>query len=664
MADIGGLKSSRTAVIGHPVEKDPFSAAAAFRLNRSSRIGRESQRQTLGAGYVTLPPLPSMEPMSKLMADPAASGETPGLAPGMCIADQYEIRGVLAHGGSGWIYLAWDRVLSRWVVLKGLLRTSDEESLNRALAERKFLASVKHPNIVSVYNFVRFGGAGFIVMEYVGGKTLKTIRSERGPLPVAEAIAYIHRILNAVAYLHRQRILFCDFKLENCMLEEDDVKLIDLGCVRQVDDKVSAIYGTIGYSAPDAAEDPTISSDLYTVGRSLAILVSGFDLFGEYVSTLPGPAAVPVFGSHPALYAFLSKATQRNPSLRFQSAEEMAGQLLGVLREVTAGTVPPRLVESVFFSSVEQFNPVQSEAGVMTEPHRLLPSLTPDAGDNAAVALASANVVDGEARLEALQRIAETFHESVDAPVRIAELYLEREDFTSVDRFLDMARTRDPFEWRVEWLRGKAALARKRPAEALAPLEAVAAHLPGELTPRFALAVAAEAAGDWQAASRWYDVVAVVDPSNVVAALGCARCLCRLHDTEAAVAAYQRVLPTSNAYQFAQLALVRAVLHSPDKRPGLAELLFVSTTLEPLRLESSTFHDIRSECFAAAIEALDAERVEPTSSLKFLGTPLEAGKLRLAAESALRALARVTASRHQRMALVQRANTMRPFTWI
>ncbi len=57
------------------------------------------------------------------------------------------------------------------------------------MAERQFLASVKHPNIVGIYNFVNNGSEGFIVMEYVGGKTLKEIRKERGVLPVTEAIA-------------------------------------------------------------------------------------------------------------------------------------------------------------------------------------------------------------------------------------------------------------------------------------------------------------------------------------------------------------------------------------------------------------------------------------------------------------------------------------------
>ena len=147
----------------------------------------------------------------------------PGLKAGDVVAGQYQVKGPIAFGGLGWIYLGFDKVLSRYVVLKGLLNTQDESAAAAAVAERQFLAAVKHPNIVGIYNFVQSGSEGFIVMEYVGGKTLKQIRQERGPLPAAEAIAYIHRILPAFGYLHRMGLVYCDFKPDYVMLEKDDV---------------------------------------------------------------------------------------------------------------------------------------------------------------------------------------------------------------------------------------------------------------------------------------------------------------------------------------------------------------------------------------------------------------------------------------------------------
>lgn len=208
------------------------------------------------------------------------------LKPGDVVAGQYEVKGAIAFGGLGWIYLGFDKILSRYVVLKGLLNTEDAASAVVAVAERKFLAAVKHANIVGIYNFVNYDSEGFIVMEYVGGKTLKEIRKERGPLPVAEAIAYIHRILGAFAYLHSLGLVYCDFKPDNVMLEGHDVKLIDLGGVRRIDDIHGDIYGTVGYSAPEAGEGPTVVSDLFTIGRTLAVLLTSISGFTKNISTL------------------------------------------------------------------------------------------------------------------------------------------------------------------------------------------------------------------------------------------------------------------------------------------------------------------------------------------------------------------------------------------
>ena len=230
---------------------------------RSQTTSARSSRKQLGAGLVSIPDLPSTEPEKSILPNPqvpenkrfcascnnplrreqgfcSKCGQKfsfiPSLHPGDLILGQYEVKGAIAYGGLGWIYLGFDKPLSRYVVLKGLLNTEDAASAAVAVAERKFLASVKHGNIVNIYNFVNHGTEGFIVMEYVGGQTLKQIRKDRGGLPVAEAIAYIHRILSAFAYLHAQGLVYCDFKPDNVMLEGNDVKLIDMGGVRRLDD--------------------------------------------------------------------------------------------------------------------------------------------------------------------------------------------------------------------------------------------------------------------------------------------------------------------------------------------------------------------------------------------------------------------------------------------
>ena len=187
---------------------------------------------------------------------------TPKLQPGDLVANQYEVAGCLAHGGLGWIYLARDRNVSdRWVVLKGLLNTGDKDALAVAIVERQFLAQVEHPLIVEIYNFVTHDEAGYIVMEYVGGTSLKQILKNRmranggrfDPLPVDQALAYILEVLPAFSYLHDLGLVYCDFKPDNLIQVGDAVKLIDLGGVRRIDDQESAIYGTVGYQAPEVA---------------------------------------------------------------------------------------------------------------------------------------------------------------------------------------------------------------------------------------------------------------------------------------------------------------------------------------------------------------------------------------------------------------------------
>ncbi|MGO9191983.1 MAG: serine/threonine protein kinase, partial [Streptosporangiaceae bacterium] len=200
----------------------------------SRRTSGRSARGRLGAGLVEIPPVPYRDPASAMLANPQVpenrrfcagceqpvgrgrdgrAGLTEGfcrncgtrfsfspkLEPGELVAGQYEVLGCLAFGGLGWIYLARDRNVSdRWVVLKGLLNTGDADAMAAAVAERQFLAQVEHPNIVRIYNFVQHAdrrtgeSAGYIVMEYVGGKSLKQIlqdaRAAGGSVPVAHAI--------------------------------------------------------------------------------------------------------------------------------------------------------------------------------------------------------------------------------------------------------------------------------------------------------------------------------------------------------------------------------------------------------------------------------------------------------------------------------------------
>ncbi len=192
------------------------------------------------------------------------------------VVDQYLIKGCIAHGGLGWVYLAFDtNVNYRPVVLKGLVHSGDAEAQATAMAERQFLAEVTHPAIVKIFNFVEHADkhgdpVGYIVMEYVGGTSLKQGKGTR--LPVAQAIAYMLEILPALGYLHSLGLVYNDLKPENIMVTEEQLKLIDLGAVSRIN-SFGFLYGTPGYQAPEIVRTgPTVQTDIYTVGRTLAAL--------------------------------------------------------------------------------------------------------------------------------------------------------------------------------------------------------------------------------------------------------------------------------------------------------------------------------------------------------------------------------------------------------
>ena len=326
------------------------------------------------------------------------------------MANQYEVAGCLAHGGLGWIYLAQDKNVSdRWVVLKGLLNTGDKDALAVAIVERQFLAQVEHPLIVEIYNFVTHDEAGYIVMEYVGGTSLKQILKNRmranngvfDPLPVDQALAYILEVLPAFSYLHDLGLVYCDFKPDNLIQVGDAVKLIDLGGVRRIDDQESAIYGTVGYQAPEvAAVGTTVASDIYTIGRTLVVLITEFRGYQtKYVASLPPVAETPVFAEHDSLYRLIAKACAPDPADRFASVDELRVQLLGVLREVVAARTSGTALTSAA-SVLFEAPAITSEALEWDE----LPALRTDTTDPQYSWLSNLALDDPRARLAELQR--------------------------------------------------------------------------------------------------------------------------------------------------------------------------------------------------------------------------------------------------------------------
>jgi serine/threonine-protein kinase PknG len=603
----------------------------------------------------------------------------PKLAADDLVGGQYRIAGCLAHGGMGWIYLATDtRVADRWVVLKGLLDTGDVAAAEAAVAERRFLAEVEHPNTVKIYNFVEHDGAGYIVMEYVGGRSLKEVLKARriaagrpDPLPVAQAAAYLLDILPAFGYLHERGLLYCDFKPDNIIQTASEVKLIDLGAVLRADDSESSIFGTVGYQAREVASGPTVESDLYTVGRTLAVLATDFRGYqNTFATSLPDPIDQPIFARYPSLYGFLSRACHAEPGARFHSAEEMADQLLGVLREALAIDGTPQPGPSTKFTA--------ERASALDGPDRLaLPLPLVDTDDPNAAFLASVTVAD-PADLVALLDTAPADSPELGRRAVLALLDGVAEPPGPVGTAAAAARLEALTaawgqDWQADWLGGLLALARAEAGAARDAFERVRAELPGEPAPKLALAMCAELLDHTEDADRWYDLVSTTDPACTSAAAGLGRVRAAAGDRAGAVSALRRIPSASAAWSASQVAAVRALIAPAAggaRAATTADLVQAAELIGTLGLSPAAAAELRIDLLRQALAAAQAGRPLPATVLgqraRVAASAAANGsaderRVRLALEREYRVLARASEGLH-RIRLVDLANEVRPRT--
>ena len=664
------------------------------------RLGTSSKRLRgagLGAGLTTIPPIPAVDASEAIMKNPSVPEEkrncpscgspvgrsrdgqpgrtegfcpkcrnpfsfTPKLAPGALVGGQYEVAGCLAHGGLGWVYLARDRNVSdRWVVLKGLLNSGDADALAAAIAERQFLAQVEHPLIVEIYNFVTHEGAGYIVMEYIGGTSLKTLLKSRmkaaggryDALPIDQAIAFIIEILPAFQYLHDLGLVYCDFKPDNIIQVGDAVKLIDLGGVRRLDDLDSAIYGTIGYQAPEVPTvGPSVASDIFTIGRTLLVLAMEFRGYqSTYVAALPPVSETPLFQAHDSLYRLLAKACAPDPADRFASADELRVQLLGVLREVVSDR--PGAGAAIHSTSSVLFEiPAVSDE---TLNWQQLPGLKIDESDTMTGWLRTVSIEDAAARLEALLAAPQVSPEVLLATAGAA---LHAGRFDVVDTAVADMLNSDPWEWRAVWMSGLAALARGDAPAAQSAFNAVYGQVPGELAAKLALALACETSGELDVAESLYSTCARTDANYIApSAFGLARIRSGRGDLDGAISALDLVPPTSRAFTQARRHRAGQLAASGRGLPALSEAM---KSIESLTIDAGDRATLSATVLGAALDEVRSKGSRP--DILIAGLPAAEPSLRNGLEAAYRELATYAKGREDKVHLVDLANSVRGWT--
>jgi serine/threonine protein kinase len=263
----------------------------------------------------------------------------------------YTILEEIGRGGMGVVYRAAQHSLKRIVAIKiikdraGLGSTMGDQPKKRFIAETSLLASLQHPNVVSIFESGEIKGNRYLVMEFVEGTNTKKIL-EKGVYGIQKAVSMILIIANAVHYFNQKGIIHRDLKPENILLTlNGEPKIADFGLAKSlyVDDGMTQdgfLIGTPEYLAPEQAEmdnrKPSPSIDVYGVGAIFYTLLTGNPPFPrsnllETLNKVKNQEVASVKAQRPEtpkdLDTIIQKCLQKKPSARYSSALELAEDL-------------------------------------------------------------------------------------------------------------------------------------------------------------------------------------------------------------------------------------------------------------------------------------------------------------------------------------------------
>ncbi|MFC4609150.1 tetratricopeptide repeat protein [Streptomyces maoxianensis] len=488
-----------------------------------------------GDGLTDLPVVAVRDP-DALVTAPAG----PHLAGGDRLHQQYEVVGPIGQGSHGQVYLARDLLLdNRPVALKGILDPGNPAAVLQAHQERLRLVSLNHPSVIRVVNYARHPStsAEFIVMEFADGAPLEWVAARiaqhrppfSGPRVREFIVVYGLLILDALSYLHDQEgLVYGDLSLTNVLHCGNGIKLIDVAGVRK-----PGTQGPVSHRPPETgpAGEMTTAGDLYSVGAVL----------GALLAKAPAPPAD--LGTE-SLERALARAMARDPKRRYASAQEMALQLRGVLRELRS----LRLGEETFEPSPlfdRAATALDGQLGKAPPLGRwrtggaggyLLGAGVPDPAE-VAVALPVPKPDRRDPNWKELQRtsyadpagllqLSDEWLASPELHLLRCRLHLELardqarlgapqgappaaadggsrgrdQQLVAAAMELDRARAllgeRADYDWRLDWHQGLAELAHGRPSRALNCFDEVYYAIPGEYAPKLALGYCHERLAD------------------------------------------------------------------------------------------------------------------------------------------------------------------------
>src|ERR1700728_4238604 len=253
---------------------------------------------------------------------------------GRMLDRRYHVRSRIAHGGMATVYLATDTRLERQVALKVMHAelARDADFVARFIGEAKSVARLSHPNIVQVFDQGSDGQFLYLSMEYVPGRTLRSLLRERGWLPWSEALEVMDPTLAGLSAAHEAGIVHRDVKPENVLLTADGrVKVVDFGLARAQaaagNTRSGLIIGTVAYIAPEQVTGGVtdVRTDVYASGVMLVEMLTGrqpytgdspLSIAYRHVNEEVPPVGVLVAGVPAGVEQLVHAATRREPRQR------------------------------------------------------------------------------------------------------------------------------------------------------------------------------------------------------------------------------------------------------------------------------------------------------------------------------------------------------------
>jgi len=193
------------------------------------------------------------------------------------IVGKYKILSTIGSGGFGTVFLADDT----WIDKKVALKVPHKQGVDfgELLREPRLLASLNHPNIVTILTAEKQENVFFIVMEFVPGVTLETIIAREGALDVARALDYTCQISNAVDHAHRSGVLHRDLRPSNVLVTDGGLlKVADFGTSRflEIAAHGTTVIGSPPYMAPEQFQGKAVfASDIYSLGVTMYQMLTG-----------------------------------------------------------------------------------------------------------------------------------------------------------------------------------------------------------------------------------------------------------------------------------------------------------------------------------------------------------------------------------------------------